>query len=362
MPNIGQLRDIVNLTRATELKKGSWVSLVSDLADYPFYSLLVPRETRKSSYRYEWTVTKDENPNDTAEYSSVGKPLQVQVDPTTKRLGIDLCKIRRAISFARDERDLQGTNEEELANVIAIRKAEKLDFKLISFFEHKLADTPASSSQPENELFGLKYWLPEDTNATDLELNGGADPTNFSGGAADLTVADHERWAHAVCGYDNVGDDDLFQKLHEFRIRVNYYVPEGVKQLDSASASRCILTQHPTFLAWAKLQTAANDNLKSDIGIWRNAISFMSTPVKWWPVISTPGSPQKPNGYGLLYDLDLNTIKLITHSTFNFDLQTMDKADVPGVVMMYREGYTQLACVNREKNLVAVTDNTALVV
>lgn len=360
--NLSALRDITNLTRATELQKGSWVSLASDLSEFPFYSLLLSRENKQTSHRIEWTVTSDENPTDTAEYSSVGKPLQVQVDPTSRRLGVDMCKVRRAISFARDERELQGTDEEELANIVQIRKAEKLDLKLLSFFEHKLAGEPSSGTPTENEVFGVKYWLPADTTATDLELNGGGNPTNFSSGAADLTVATVPRWAHAVCGYTKVSDDDLLDKLHEFRIRVNYYVPEGVSQLDSKTASRCVLCQHPVFLAWSRLQTVSNDNLKSDLGVWRNAINFMSTPVKWWPVISTPGSAETPTGSGLLYDLDLNTFKLFNHSTFNFDLQTMDKADVPGVILMYREGYCQAVCTNREKNLTAYTTTSDLIV
>lgn len=361
--DIQQLRDVINLTRATELQKGSWVSLAADLADYPLQSVLIPRVVRKSSYRYEWTVSVANGPTTNgAEYASVNKPVQASVVSQSKRLGIDLCKIRCHTAFARDERDLQGTSEEELVDIIMLRESEKLNLPLASFFEHKMAGEPSSGAPSEQELYGLKYWFPHDLTATELELNGGSDPTNYSGGAADLTVAAAPRWAHAVAGFNKISDDDLFDKLHEFRIRCNYYVPEGVNSLVSDTPNRAVLVQHPTFLEWARIQTAANDDLRSDVGMWRNALNFMGTPVKWLPVISTPGSPETPTTYGLLYDLDLNTVKMLVHSDFNFDKEMMDKADTPGTIVVYREGYCQMVCTSRERNLVATTQNPDLIV
>ena len=361
--DIGQIQDIINLTRATELQKGSWVSLSADLADYPLQSVLIPRVTKKSSYRYEWTVSTANGPTTNgAEYSSVNKPVQASVVSQSKRLGIDLCKIRAHTAFARDERDLQGGSEEELVDIVMLRESEKLNLPLASFLEHKLAGKPSSGSPSEQELYGLQYWFRADTTATDLELNGGADPENYPSGAADLTVAAVPRWAHAVAGYNKVSDDDLFDKLHEFRIRCNYYTPEGVNALNGGTPNRAILVQHPTFLEWARIQTAANDDLRSDVGMWRNALNSMGTPVKWLPVISTPGSPETPTTYGLAYDLDLNTVKLLMHSDWNFDKEVMDKADTPGTIVVFREGYCQLACTDREKNLVLTTSNPDLIV
>lgn len=358
--NIQQIGDFLRQTRATELKKGSWVSLSSDLPDYPFYSTLVQKTTRRSSDRYEWTATFG-TPNDT-HYSAVNDPLQISIPEISKRLGVRLSKVRKAIGYARDEEELQGGDEETLVDIILQRKAEQLDQPLLSFLEHELAGNGGSSSAPRQQILGLDYWLPAKTTATDLELNGGSDPVGFANGAADLRVADLERWAHAVCGFTKVSDDDLLDKLHEFFIRANYWVPEGVRQLDSAVPSRCVLCQHPVYLTWARLQTKSNDDLRDDVGMWRNSINFMSVPVKWWPAISTPGAKNTPVGSGRLYALDLNSIELITHSAFNFDLETGNDPNVPGTVKLWREGYTQLVVKNREKQLVAYTTAPDLIV
>lgn len=358
MINIAAIADILNLTRATELQKGSWVSLSSDLPGYDLYQALLPRLSKKSSFDIAFTIAIDGA--DTAEYSSVNKPLQVSIPTINKRVSVRLAKVRKATAYSRDEQELQGGSEEELVDVVMQRKAERLDQPLLSFMEHKLCDAPASSTMTEQELYGLKYWFPRDSGATALELNGGGNPTGFSGGAAGLTVADVPRWGHAVCGFTEVSDTDLLDKLHEFFIRVNYHVPEGAKTIGSAVADRITLCQHPVFRTWARLQTAANDDLKSDIGVWRNAISFMSQPVKVLHAISEPGSPQTPSDHGLLYNLDLNTLQLVMHSTLNFGLEQNQDPNVPGTVKVWREGYAQLLCTNRERNLVANTTNSDL--
>ena len=362
MPGIDKIRDIALLTRDTELEKNAWVSISSDLPSYPFHSTLVPRQTRNSSFTYAWTLTIG-TPNGT-HYSEVNDPLQVSTPAINRRVSVRLSKIRRAISFARDEDELQGTDEEMLLDVVMQRKTEQLDQHLLSFQEHKLAGAGGTSSSAKQEILGLKFWVPGDTSATDLLLNAtvatGGDPTGFTAGAAGVSVADVPRWGNAQAGFSKVSDDDLFDKINEFLIRVNYHTPDGARTIDSAIANRCILCQHPVYLTWARLQTTANDDLRNDLGAFRGSINFMSIPVKNWHVISTPGSPEAPTDHGLVYVLDLNTFTLVTHSAFNFDLETGTDTHVPGVVYMWREGYEQLLCTNREKNLVLTTTNTDL--
>lgn len=362
--NISAIQDILNLTRDTELNKGSWVSLASELNDYPLNTVLMPRVVRRSSYQYAWSLTSNKGPTPATSdgYAAVNDPIQVAVIDQSDRASVQLSKTREAISYSRDEEELQGTEEEELVDIVLARKAERLDLPLLSSHEHKFAGDGTSGAGGKTPILGLKYWLPALTTATDLQMNGGGDPAQAASGAAGVLVATVPRWAHAVCGYTKVSDDDLFAKLHEFRIRVNYHVPEGSRALDSSQANRIVLVQHPVFEQWARLQTAANDDLRSDVGMWRGALNFMGTPVRFLPVISTPGDAETPSGSGLFYDLDLNTWRYQVHSSFGFDMEVADKADTPGTIHAWREGYSQLICVNREKNLVGYTTTSDLIV
>ena len=367
MASINALRDSINLTRASELRKGSWVSLSSNLPDYVLWPALLPRVERKWAKTIDFTISSDEvgKVTDLSNFFvGVGSTIQPASHPSTRRPSVKMAKVRETTTYAEDEDDFQGTPEEELANIVVLRKAEQLDLPLMSKLETVLNLEPAGDppTTNEQEVYGLPYWFPHtaDSSAA-LSLYGGTDPSNFSGGAAGVTVSQVPRWAHATAGFQKVSQSDLFDKLFEFHTRVNHYVPTGVNALDSATPERCILCQHPVYVTWSRLQHVANDNPGRDLGMWRDAIAFGSTPVKYLPVLSEPDSSATPSGYGLLYDLDLTTIKLCIHSRYSFDLQVREPAHQPDVIWLFREGYVQLICVRRNRNLVAYTDTASLI-
>lgn len=367
MPGINALRDSLNLTRATELKKGSWVSLSSTLPDFVLWPALLPRMTHKFAKTIDFSISTDEvgKVTDMSKFFvGVGTPINPTANPTTHRPTVRLAKARETTTYAEDEDELQGTDEEKLASIVVMRKAEQLDLPLLTKQEISLMLEPAGDppTVTEQEVYGLPYWFPHSANSSAaISLYGGGNPANFSTGAAGTTVADVPRWAHAVGGFKKVSQSDLFDKLVEFHTRVNHYVPSGVNALDSATPERCILVQNPVFVTWSRLQHISNDNPGRDLGMWRDAIAFGSTPVKWLPVMSEPESPATPTGYGLLYDLDLTTLKLALHSGFMFDLEITLPPHQPKVIWLTREGYYQLLCIRRNRNLVLYTDTASLI-
>lgn len=358
MPSITQLADVVKLTRNTELAKGSWTSLQYSLPGYLYTEAVIPRKTLRSSSKVEWPIGVA-GPS-SAEYTSVNDPLTVSVPDLAKKARVTLAKVRNAVSWSVDEEELQGGSDEQIVSVVAMRKSQ-FDMEMVEFIERALAQKPASSSTSPQQIYGLPYWFPHKASATDLELNGGEDPSGFALGAGELTVSDEPRWAHAVAGFSKLSDDDLFAKLSEFMHRAKYLAPQGASTIDPSTPNRIVLVQHQVFTAWEKLQVAGNENFRSDVGMWRGAINFRSIPVRIWHVISEPDSPQKPDSYGILYALDLNTLKWLVHSAFDFKLSdpVMDP-NVPGQVKMWRQAYCQLLCTNRERNLTMHTTNADL--
>jgi len=367
MPSINALRDSINLARASELKKGSWVSLASTLPGFVLWPALIPRKEEKWSKSVDFTLSIDEVgkvTDMTNFFVGVASTIQPASHPSTYRPSVKLAKARETTTYAEDEDELQGTDETKLADIVVMRKAEQLDLPLLTKQEISLMREPAGDppTTAEQEVYGLPYWFRHGTDSSaDISLYGGLDPANFSGGAAGVTVAQVPRWAHATGGFQKVSQSDLFDKLVRFHTRVNHYVPTGVNALDSATPERCILVQEPVQTVWSRLQHVANDNPGRDLGMWRDAIAFGSTPVKWLPVMSEPESPTTPTGYGLLYDLDLTTLKLVLHSGFKFDLQMREPPHQPDVIWLFREGYYQLICVRRNRNLVMYTDTASLI-
>jgi hypothetical protein len=346
--NVQQLHDLAAWTRATEYRKGGYVSLTEPLPDYPFFNALVEREIIRSTPTIRYQVMADRD--NSFEITQAGEPVAISIPKHAKTVSMNWAKARTKWAYLTDEEAFNGAGEDQIIDVVTARKVEH-DSEFRRNLEVKLNDN--ASEPTKNDIIGIKDWLPADTTATDLELNGGADVVY---GVTGVEVATTPRWGHAVCGFDQLADDDLFQKLSEFMHRSKYFVPEGARTIDPAAPQRCILVNHKIFTRWEELQTLANDDLRNDLGLWRGAVNFRSVPVKINHAQSEPDSPATPDGHALVYMLDLNTWALWIHPDFNFLLsEPVKDPNVPGQVKMWRELYCQLACTNREKNLVAYT-------
>lgn len=356
---VNKLFNLVNHTRNTEYKRGSYVVLTEPLPDYPLFSALMKREVLRSTptIRYQLSI----NPANSFEVTEVGDPLQVTIPQNAQAVSLAWAKMRSAVAYYADEVAFNAAGTaDDIIDVVASRMVEhNTEFR--RNLEIKLANQ--STHATKNDLLGIKDWVPAKPTATNLELNGGASVTakEYTG----PTVASVPRFANAVSGHSVLSDDDLFRKISHFYHTAKYYVPEGAKVLDSGNPSRCILVNTPTFLAWEELQTAANDDLRNDLGVWRGAINFRSTPVKINHAQSDTTNVATPSDHSLVYALDLNTFKLWVHSDYNFVLSEPVKdsgGNVPGEVKMRRELYAQLACLNREKNLVSYSTNPEWIV
>lgn len=353
--NVQSLFDLAAWTRSHEYRKGSYVALTEPLPDYPLFNVLMTREVLESTPTLRFQVLRDRA--NSARVTQVGEPVQVVIPQHATTVAMNWCKMDTVWGYYGDEEAFNGADADKIVDVVVARKMEH-DNELRRLMEQKLAGNASEVSK--NDITGLRDWLPADASATDLELNGGADVVY---GVSGISVAEVPRWGHAVAGWNTLSDDDAFHKISEFLLRSKYYVPEGAKTIDTGAAKRCCLVNHKTFLHWEKVQTSANDDLRDDVGIWRGAIKFMSMPVKYLPVMSEPDSPVTPTDEALIYVLDLNTWKMFIHRNYNFKLSppVMDPF-TPDAVHQWRQVYAQLACVNREKNLVMRTTNPQFVV
>jgi len=348
--SVDKLFNLVRLTRATEYRRGSQVILTEPLAGYPIFESVIKREVIRSTptIRYQLSI----NPANSFEVTEVGDPLQVVIPKNAEAVALTWAKFRSSIAYYADEQAFNSVGSaDDIVDVVASRKVEH-DAEFRRNLEVKLANQ--STHPTKNDLMGIKDWVKADPTATTLNLNGGGDITakEYTG----PTVASVPRFANAVSGHTKLSDDDLFKKISQFYHTAKYFVPDGANILDSASADRIILANAPTFLAWEELQTAANDDLRNDLGVWRGAINFRSTPVKINFAQSESGNAATPTDHSLVYALDMNTFKFWVHADFNFALSEPVKdsgGNVPDEVKMWRQLYAQLACLNREKNLVS---------
>lgn len=349
MPSVQQLADLVALTQNTFETRGRWESIAQQYPDYLWVqqAFRARRMSRVTSPTIEWAL--EVAAATSFESSYVNHPLSVSVPDIAQKASVPLIKVRTSVGWTRDERELQGTSIEQLVNVIEMRMA-KHERDYIEGMENAFVTKPATSTTFPNELFGLEYWLPTLSGATTLTMNGGGDPAGFTAGAGGITVASVDRWAHAVAGWTAASDDDLFQKLSEFLNRARYFAPVPIPSLTPETPTRQILIQMPLRLVMEELQTAANDNLRNDVGMFRNSLNFRSIPMTVWHAISETGAPNLPTE-GRLYVIDWNTFEWVFHSAYDGRVSPpVQDPLVPGAIRQWREVYTQVKCLNREKN------------
>lgn len=380
--DVGRIADLQRATRATEKYRGSWLDLTAPLRGFPLVKRFLKKQLNRTADRIKWRIAVDPNPS--AQMSLAGfyvgaySQVQTSTQENLKELSMNLCKVRQAMAISRDEIELNGANGtgEQLVDIYQEKLCHSLDQPLLTKMELALAGSWSATSPTIQELCGLRYWLPAQTAAADvssttaLSLNNGSDPYTFlagsnvgsviTAGAANMPVATAPRTAHNVIGFSKVSDDDLLGKVWEFRQRCNTFVPEGASGINSNGTNRVILCQTPVLKDWVHLQVIANDNPKRDLGEYRDKAMFMSSDVEALPVIDTLGSPARPTASGLFYDLDLDSFDFQVHSGWNFKLEKDMKESTPDVQVMYRQAYMQLACKDREKNLVGYTSVSGL--
>lgn len=353
--NVQSLFDLAAWTRATEYRKGGYVSLTEPLPDYPLFNALIQREVIRSTPTIRYQVAVD--PPQSFKITQVGEPVQVVIPKHAKTVTMNWSKSNTVWGYFSDEEAFNGADADQIIDVVMHRKVEH-DAEFRRNLEIKFSNNATEAEK--NDIIGIKDWFPADTTATELELNGGADVVY---GVSGIDVATTPRWGHAVCGFSKLSDDDLFRKLSEFMHRNKMYVPEGANEIVPAEADRVILCNSKVFVDWEELQTIANDNLRNDVGVWRGAVNFRSVPVKILHAQSEPDSPATPSDHALLYMLDLNTLKYWIHSDFNFALsEPIKDPNIPGAIKQWRELYCQLACLKRENNLVAYSTASEFIV
>lgn len=371
--DISKVADMVRATRATEKYKGGWIDLTSALRGYPLVKRFFAKHVQRSADRIKWRIAVDQNAAATMSLAGfhVGAYSQIQAagQENLKELDMKLAKVRQVMAISKDEIELNkggGDGGEQLLDLYNEKVVHSLDQPLLTKLEMALAGSWSVISPNIQETAGLRYWLPAQNAAatlastTALTLNGGANPFALDGneitaGAANMPVATAPRYAHAVCGFSKVSDDDLLGKIWEFRNRVNKFVPDGASGVNSNGTNRQILCQTPVLKDWMHLQVIANDNPRNDLGKYRDTAMFMSSSVEALPVIDTIGSPLRPTTSGLFYDLDIDSFDYMVHSAWNFELEEDSKESTPDVKVLYRQAYQQLACKDREKNLVGLT-------
>jgi len=151
--------------------------------------------------------------------------------------------------------------------------------EVAEFMETAMWTKATSDTVSPVEIWGVPTWVVKGSN-TNFAF-GGLDPSGFSSGVGGLSSTDYPRYANGSFKYSEVSNGDLFKKWAEAHEKCNFEPPYSYEGELSPQAPNWVnYTTYPVVSAIQDFLTTANDNLKSDAGMFRGSVTFKGTPVR----------------------------------------------------------------------------------
>lgn len=362
MPSIKSIADVLNLTLPT-IERNKWdrVGLAQLYPDYEIVKQFVQAARKSEDVSHTIERKLEIGSPSSFEASYVNHPAQTHAPVLSKTISTPLVKVRTSMTYAEDEKALQGKSQEKLVDIVQMRTI-KWQAELWEGLEHAILASPTSPNHHPDVLRGLRYWVTADATLTakGLRMNGGDDPAGFPTGAGGILKAEEPRWPNAYGRFNKISQDDFFDTLSQFlnRVRLQSVVPHP--SLVTEIPSRVCYVQEPVKRACERYFSVSNEQIGNDGGVYRGANFFRDIPITIWHAMSEPNSPvQDPIGTVRL--IDWNSFELIFHSAFDQKITgPLMLPDVPDQMVCYNTSWLALHCNRRDRNLLMQTSTPEL--
>lgn len=338
-----QADNIADLVTTTlrELGPPKWTDISTDLQEY----VAMPKMLKKEKVQFD---------------NGIGIQRNVMIDITdgARNVGlmetdiVDIGDVMKTInipwrhtvaSTGYDRREL--TMNKEPARIVELIKTRRADM-MISLAERMETDFWSKPADSTDEItpFGIKYWIC--MGSTNEGFNGG-DPSGFTSGAGNLTVATAPRWQNYTAGYSAVTKADLVAKWRKAATFTNFKAPVDIPQYAS-SARYSYYTNYAVISALETLLENQNDNLGNDVASKDGLTIFRRVPVQWAPKLE--GTSQNP-----IYGIDWNSFYPVFMKGEYMKEETLRNPTQHTVYNTFVDTSYNYLCTNRRKNFVLAT-------
>lgn len=357
---VSNIADMVTATLNT-YDRGKWDSQgIAQL--YPGYEIVRQfvqgaRIVRDTSFKI--TRNLEISAPSSYQHATSVMPVQTSTNKLLKQVTTPLVKMITHMTFSEDEEALQGKSPEQILDIIQVRTV-KFDRDFWEGLEHDLLSFPSSSTQEPDQLRGIPYWVTDNTAVTDLDMHGGNDPSGHTDGAGGITKAEESRWPNAVGEFSKISQQDYFDKISQFlnRVRTMSVVPHPTHTPDVPN--RVIYNNEPIQRGVERFQSANNENIAQDAGVYRTAPMFRTIPMVIWHAASSPDSPVQ-DSVGTTRLIDWAAMTLTINSKFDQKITgPIMLPDIPGQMVVYKETWAALDTARRDRHLLLTTATSDL--
>lgn len=275
-----QADDIGDLVTATlrDLGRLRFTEIASDLQEFVAMGQLLQRERVGfgSGYGIQWTVMTDHS--GAARNTGLFEVDNVNVGDVLQQANVPWrhCNTNYAI----ERRELaMNRSPARVVELLTVRRIDAL-ISLAELMETNWWNDPADDGLTP---FGIDYWIPKATSATE-QFGNDPNPTNFAAGAASIDGSTFTRWAPYNVQYTNVTKDDLVRKWRRAATFTRFRPAPRTNAPTFNTGDRYgYYTNYNVIGPLEEALEAQNENLGNDIASKDGRLMFRQVPVTWVP-------------------------------------------------------------------------------
>lgn len=347
-----QLQDFTKATLDFFVNRYSWQDLSLNLQQYIFADRLINKSKMAvrggEQLQHRVQVRNTGTFRDTGMYDVSGKIVVDHLE------NIQVPWAKQQVHYVWEEDEVAFQSRPETILEILKVRIHAMHNDWFEGMEERMWTKPAAETDKPRKPWGLPTWIVKDTSgsaATAFGFNGG-NPTGWTNGVGGLSSSTYPNWSNGTFRYDNLTQTDLFAKWSEACHKCYFMPPHNYNESVSGKPRWEYFTTYPVLENLHNALFAANDNVGTDIGKYRDSVLFKGTPVTYVPALTVSGFAAR-DVQNPIYGVDWSSMKFFFRSGADRKmLQPVRLEQQPTVHVQYMETWCNFLCLDRRRNFV----------
>lgn len=338
--------DLINTVNDSELAPGKWTDLSIDDQELTFITHFIragKKVSVQSGPRQRWELQTANT--GTAEWTNLF------AQDTTARANIHKKAFQEWAlatgNYVYDlrEEEFKSDKKKEIVDHIAML-AHSARTKALQLLDNAGWSSPTSSSQTPRRMSGFPFWI----QASATEGFNGGDPSGFTAGAGNVSVADVDNWKNFTGTYGTISDDDFFRLVRKFCRRCVFKAPDPYPNAVPEEANWMLFTTEGNVELIERFLNSRNDNIKDSAGFFGMA-QFKNIKWNWVPGFDNSGSAIY-DSTDPVYGINFNTFRIQFESGSEMKWGKAHQAQNSGhnTRQVDWDASVNMACLNRRAN------------
>ena len=304
--SVRQIDDIMQSTYPYHYGRRSWKDLTQEMQEYTVVDRFLSQSKMpvEGGTHIEFMVRVNRVNN--SRNSGLFDTQDYNIVDGFKRGTVDWTKYINTCIWDIDEKGFQEGGL-ELASVVDARTFE-MEMGVVEKMEFDFWSLPTSASQNPMQPWGVPYWIVKNATAA-FGFNGG-NHANFPNGPAGIDASLYDKWRNGTGTYTAVDQDSFVKLICEATDKCYFKSPIKYNELDAGKPQHTLHTTYPVIQQCQDLLTRSNDNLKYDLGMFRDRVLIRGVPLVWTEALSNPESPAY-DSTNPVYGIDWKNLKTV---------------------------------------------------